>query len=225
MAISVETQAKESLKLRLKLQQLVDSGLSERDALVKLLPKDTNRRRLLKGWKNKGLFPIPDSERADDSTTVNTTSTTAAKSTSPPPQTALPDTPTATTVSSGYSEPTIEPHPQTALPVVFDTTDLDSSDERQIKLWNFINERVTQCVDQTLEARLKALTAGFHVSEKPPAGPGKQYKGGKTHTKINVSIPTELHDALKSLGGVTSQHVSNAIELYLTLRNSTTDTT
>lgn len=63
MAISVKTLAEESRELRSRLQQYIDSGVSEKEALVKLLPKDGNCRKRLKTWKDKGLFPIPDSER------------------------------------------------------------------------------------------------------------------------------------------------------------------
>jgi hypothetical protein len=219
--MSDETLARKSREDRFRLQQQVDAGLSEEQALLKLFPKDSNRARKLKTWRDKGLFPIPESERPEHNTTVNTTATTEPESVPATPQTPLPSETTDTTVADTVVEPSSADERQTVVPVVFDLTHLDSEDERQLKLWKMIDDRVARI----LEERLKALTAGFHVSEKPPGGPGKYYTGGKTHTKINVSIPTELNEALERLGGVKSNHVSNAIKLYLGVSNSSADTT
>lgn len=221
MSISDETLARKSREDRFRLQQYIDAGLSEEKALLKLFPKDTNRARKLKTWRDKGLFPIPESERPEDTTTVKTTATTATETVATAPQTILPSDTTQTTVSDAVPKPSPTEERQTVVPIIFDATDLDSEDERQLKLWKMIDERVARI----LEERLKALTEGFHVSEKPPGGPGKYYTGGKTHTKINVSIPTELNEALERLGGVKSNHVSNAIKLYLGVTNSGADTT
>jgi hypothetical protein len=224
MAISTETQARESREDRFKLQQYVDAGLSEKDALLKLFPKDSNRRRKLKTWKDKGLFPIPESERAEHNTTVNTTDTTSHPVTEvepSAPQTILPIDPTETTVEEPATEPTIMEVIQTLPPVV----DNPTVSETEKQMWKKIEDRVSVIVDKAVEARLKTLGAGFHVSEKAPAGPGRYYKGGKTHTKINATIPNELAERLEQLGGIRSQHVSNAIKLYLEILKSSSDTT
>ena len=47
-----ETIAKETRNLRLEMHQLVSEGVSESDALVKILPDDNNRSTKLKLWKS-----------------------------------------------------------------------------------------------------------------------------------------------------------------------------
>lgn len=224
MAISTETLARESQECRFTLQQYIDSGLSEKEALLKLFPKNSNRRRTLKTWKDKGLFPIPESERPEYNTTVDTTDTTRHPVTEvepPAPQTALPVDTTDTTVAEPDTAPTIMEEIQTLPPVGPHPT----VKETEEKIWQKIEDRVSAVVDKVVEARLKSLGAGLQVSEKPPAGPGRYYKGGKTHTKINATIPNELAEGLEQLGGVRSQHVSNAIKLYLDILKSSSDTT
>lgn len=225
MAMSVETLARRSRKDRFKLQQLIDSGMTEGAALAEVFPKDSNRSKKLKTWREKGLFPIPDSEREANGTTVKPTDTTAQDAARGALDTGLPPKTTVTTVSKPEPEPSPSEAPQSVVPVVLATTVPESPEEDLEKIWDLMAERVNAAAAKVVEARLSALTEGFQAAEKRPPGPGRYYKGGKTHAKINVSIPKELNEALLSLGGNRSQHVTNAIKLYLEFQNSTTDAT
>jgi hypothetical protein len=44
------------------MHQLVSEGVSESDALVKILPDDNNRSTKLKLWKKSRLWPVPPDE-------------------------------------------------------------------------------------------------------------------------------------------------------------------
>jgi hypothetical protein len=63
MAVSKETFAEQTKEQRFKLAALVESGLTEDQALTQLLPNDSNRRRKFNTWKKQGLWPIPPEER------------------------------------------------------------------------------------------------------------------------------------------------------------------
>lgn len=55
--------AQRTRTIRLELHRLMDQGgLSEKAALAQVLPDDRNRWKKLKLWKDKGLWPVPDSE-------------------------------------------------------------------------------------------------------------------------------------------------------------------
>lgn len=62
MSMSTERYAQQTLETRLKVHELVSSGMSESQALNTVLPKDTNRSRKLKSWKERGLWPISEHE-------------------------------------------------------------------------------------------------------------------------------------------------------------------
>lgn len=61
------TMAEETLRLRLRMHALMEGGMSEADALVEILPTDSNRRRKFNRWKDKGLFPPTATELAEPS--------------------------------------------------------------------------------------------------------------------------------------------------------------
>lgn len=63
MAVSKETFAEQTKEQRFKLAALVESGLTEDQALTRLLPNDSNRRRKFNTWKKQGLWPIPPEEQ------------------------------------------------------------------------------------------------------------------------------------------------------------------
>ena len=58
MGISTERMAEETRAIRLKMQELVDQGMDEMEALGDVLPEDKNRTRKLKTWKKRGLWPM-----------------------------------------------------------------------------------------------------------------------------------------------------------------------
>ena len=223
MPKSTELIAEESRELRLQLKALIDSGIPKQKALVKLFPNDSNRARKLKLWEKEGLFPVPEAElRAFERTDV-----TAEEPETVVPRdtiTVAPDTIVIEEIDiqddepeSAYTEetPIREPHKapdqKTVAP---DTTVIEEpvGGLDQENLLRLIDQRAGEAV----ETRLKGMVADLHVAEKAPGGAGRGHKG-KTHTKFNVSIPSELNEALEDLGGVKSQHVAHAIRLYLEL--------
>jgi len=90
MAVSKETYAEQTRRPRFKMLALLESGLSEDAALAEVFPGDTNRRRKLKTWKQKGLWPIPPEEHPAlvGGQTTNDTSPTCSQSA---PQEKLPE--------------------------------------------------------------------------------------------------------------------------------------
>ncbi|MFC1836647.1 hypothetical protein ACFL2Q_18300 [Thermodesulfobacteriota bacterium] len=67
---SVETIAKETSEIRLKMHELVQSGVKEKQALLEVLPKDSNRARRLALWRSKGLWPVRSQELEQDQATA-----------------------------------------------------------------------------------------------------------------------------------------------------------
>lgn len=84
MPISDEVFAEQTREDRLQFQFLVDGGMSESKALRKIFPNDSNRSRKLKVWKDRGLFPVPRSERITGDTENGHQSTTSLKPVAPP---------------------------------------------------------------------------------------------------------------------------------------------
>jgi hypothetical protein len=225
MPKSTELIAEETRELRLQLKALIDSGIPKQKALVKLFPNDSNRARKLKLWEKEGLFPIPEAElKAFERTgaTAEELQTVAPEA----PITVAPDTTVIEEIDiqddeieSAYIEetPVLEPQKATELETVApDTTVLEKpvGGLDQENLLRLIDQRAGEVV----ENRLKGMVADLHVAEKAPGGAGRGHKG-KTHTKFNISIPSELNEALEALGGVKSQHIAHAIRLYLELIN------
>lgn len=65
-AKTVEQIAAETLKIRLDMRTLMqEQGLSENEALARLLPNDRNRTKKLKRWKEKALWPVTESELSE----------------------------------------------------------------------------------------------------------------------------------------------------------------
>ena len=62
MAKSTETIAKETRKVRFRLHALVQGGMTLQEALVKILPTDSNRSKKLKTWQRMGLYPVNSEE-------------------------------------------------------------------------------------------------------------------------------------------------------------------
>lgn len=62
MTISNESLARKTLEIRLKVHELVSGGMSESQAMIKVLPDDKNRSRRMKGWIQNGLWPISEHE-------------------------------------------------------------------------------------------------------------------------------------------------------------------
>lgn len=87
MAESLESLAKRTRKERCLLHLLTIEGGNEREALLKVMPEDSNRSRKLKIWRDKGLFPVPEEELqeyyADLSEKDTVRTTTVAEHTSP----------------------------------------------------------------------------------------------------------------------------------------------
>lgn len=58
-----EQMADRTRKIRLEVHRLMaESNLSENEALGRVLPGDRNRTKSLKRWKDRGLWPVPESE-------------------------------------------------------------------------------------------------------------------------------------------------------------------
>lgn len=63
---TAEQMAEETRKTRIEMRALTKmQGLTENEALAKVLPSDRNRTKKLKRWKEKGLWPVPESEIAE----------------------------------------------------------------------------------------------------------------------------------------------------------------
>jgi hypothetical protein len=71
--ISLERLAEKTRVDRFRMKVLMElKGLEESKALGKILPKDSNRTRKLDVWKEKGLWPVSDSEIQEHRTLYNT---------------------------------------------------------------------------------------------------------------------------------------------------------
>jgi hypothetical protein len=57
-----ELLAKEDRQNRFQLHKLIGEGMSEGQALKKAFPEDSNRRRRLRNWIKKGLWPLTEEE-------------------------------------------------------------------------------------------------------------------------------------------------------------------
>jgi hypothetical protein len=79
-----------------------------------------------------------------------------------------------------------------------------------------IEDRLSALVQEKLSDSLSSLLGGIEIKEKS-AGPGRGHKGS-TVTKFSATIPEELYDAMKGMGGMFSSHLAAACELYLRAR-------
>jgi hypothetical protein len=75
---------------------------------------------------------------------------------------------------------------------------------------------VSHLVEAKVSDGLSALLSGIEIKQKS-AGPGRGHKGS-TVTKFSATIPEELYDAMKGMGGMFSSHLAAACELYLRAR-------
>jgi hypothetical protein len=62
---SILLPADETLQLRMMMHGLMATGLSESEALLRILPNDKDRRRKLNRWKSQGLWPPPEEDEGD----------------------------------------------------------------------------------------------------------------------------------------------------------------
>jgi hypothetical protein len=79
-----------------------------------------------------------------------------------------------------------------------------------------IQALVSDIVEEKMSEHLLALLEGIEVKEKS-AGPGRGHKGSRV-TKLSATMPSEVYDEMKSLGGVFSSHLAAACQLYLRAR-------
>lgn len=79
-----------------------------------------------------------------------------------------------------------------------------------------LKDFVSKIVEQKMAQHLSSLLEGIEIKERG-AGPGRGHKGSTT-AKFSATIPAELHDEMKSLGGVFSGHLAAACRLYLRAR-------
>jgi hypothetical protein len=79
-----------------------------------------------------------------------------------------------------------------------------------------IEDRLSSLIQEKLSDSLSSLLGGIEIKEKS-AGPGRGHKGS-TVTKFSATIPEELYDAMKGMGGMFSSHLAAACELYLRAR-------
>jgi hypothetical protein len=83
-AKTVDVIAEETRKMRIEMRTLIETqGLAENVALKKVLPNDLNRCKKLKQWKEKGLWPVPESELREHAT-PNVDAVTEATPSKPP---------------------------------------------------------------------------------------------------------------------------------------------
>ena len=221
MAKSLETIAEETRGDRLRLQSLINGGMTLSQAMLKLFPNDSNRGRKVKLWKEKGLFPVPASERE-----IHTESSHTAI-----PFQVIPDT---TTLDTPTKEPVTEPletsHTINDIP---DTTTLREPNTAPESV-QVVTGMTTYAIPDTttnesapdllalIDQRVKTQLASVLADVAQPKGRltvGGRGKRGRTHIKVAISIPRELNDRLDQLEGAKSQHIANAIALYLDLKS------
>lgn len=72
---------------------------------------------------------------------------------------------------------------------------------------------VSQLVEIKVSDGLSSLLTGIEIKERS-AGPGRGHKGSSV-TKFSATIPVDIYDAMKELGGIFSSHLAAACQLYL----------
>lgn len=237
MPKSTELMAEETKDIRKQLHYLIKGGLTESEALGQVLPKDKNRRRKLDRWKDRGIFPLPAEELAEygelpSEQPPSETGTAASEvidelgfteehtgdSTKPPTS-----EPTSVTVEQEPEAVSAEsPNEAAHIPVIPNghTGHTTLNGLSQETIFGLIEQQVNRAV----QSRFNELVSDLEVADKPSAVGGRGNRG-RTHDKVTVSIPSDLHDALEALGGVKSQHVTHAIALYLKLVSGHTSIT
>jgi len=79
-----------------------------------------------------------------------------------------------------------------------------------------IEDLVSQLVEIKVSDSLSSLLSGIEIKEKS-AGPGRGHKGSNVK-KFSATMPSDLYDAMKDLGGIFSSQLAAACELYLRAR-------
>jgi len=79
-----------------------------------------------------------------------------------------------------------------------------------------IQALVSHLVEVKVSDSLSSLLSGIEIKEKS-AGPGRGHKGSSV-TKFSATMPSEVYDGMKELGGIFSSHLGAACELYLRSR-------
>jgi len=74
---------------------------------------------------------------------------------------------------------------------------------------------VSQSINQKVSGDLGTLLQGITVRTEPKAGPGRGKKADRPAARFSATIDADIYDRVKSLGGVLSQHIEAACELYL----------
>ena len=76
-----------------------------------------------------------------------------------------------------------------------------------------IEVMVSRLVEVKVSDGLSALLSGIEIKERT-AGPGRGHKGSSV-TKFSATIPVEIYEAMKDMGGIFSSHLAAACQLYL----------
>jgi hypothetical protein len=76
-----------------------------------------------------------------------------------------------------------------------------------------IEVMVSHLVEAKVSDGLSALLSGIEIKERS-AGPGRGHKGSSV-TKFSATIPVEIYEAMKDMGGIFSSHLAAACQLYL----------
>lgn len=79
-----------------------------------------------------------------------------------------------------------------------------------------IEALVSQLVEIKVSDSLSSLLSGIEIKERS-AGPGRGHKGSNVK-KFSATMPSDLYDAMKELGGIFSSQLAAACELYLRAR-------
>lgn len=84
-------------------------------------------------------------------------------------------------------------------------------------------ELIGQQVNRAVEKRIATVFTEVAPQGQRPNVGGRGNKG-RTYSHINITIPTEINEALIRLGGIKSQHITAALRLYLGMKKPSIDT-
>ena len=77
---------------------------------------------------------------------------------------------------------------------------------------------VSKAIEQRVSGELGSLLNGIQIRREPKPGPGRGKKTDRKAARFSATIDADVYDGIKSLGGVLSQHIEAACELYLRAR-------
>jgi hypothetical protein len=75
---------------------------------------------------------------------------------------------------------------------------------------------MSDIAQDTVSSSLASLFVGIEIKTKS-SGPGRGHKG-ITVKKFSATMPEDLYEDIKALGGLFSSHVTAACEVYLRLK-------